>query len=307
MGMHLQPAPQHFINCQVSVPNEEDLPKLTSIIASLQRSMIIQNHASFLNTFRQILQLHGPEVFGPLYAPYWASGEAVPYDVIDTKAKELGLGYWLAEFALYGSKVMCEASWAEVQAAFKNVPGVKFTAVPVEGKSVGGPLVPSEMPPLVIPHSGYPTPYPVEAMDCRGTPGGHTCFSPLFPTDGKQMYDWYLRTKNMVEDAKIDYFSDFHLWGRYCIAIIVLVYEPGGGPRIDRLYKAMLEDAAREGISGTFSPNLSDCSSPFLTRKQNIARTSIIWTRSQATSTSTTEPSVNLYRRSRTLQIRKVS
>jgi hypothetical protein len=194
--------------------------------------------------------------------------------LIDAKAKELGLGYWMCEFALYGSKTMCEAAWGEVQAAFKKVPGVKFNGVPVESKREGEPILSSEMPPLLIPFSGYPTPYPVEAMDCRGTPGGHTCFSPLFPTDGKQMYDWYVRSKKMVEDARIDYFSDIHLWGRYCIAIIVLVYEPGGGPRIDRLYKALLEDAVREGISGTFPPTFPPCNF-FLVTKETEYRTHI--------------------------------
>lgn len=247
MGIHLQPAPLYFLDCEVSVPDEEDLPLLVSKIAHLERSAIIQNHASISNSYRQTI-FAGPEEWGP-FLPYWTTGKAVPYSVLGEVQRKKGWGFWKAEFALYGTKPMCEAAFNEVQEAFKNVPGAKLESTAHTGPDPDQPLVPSEMAALAIPHSGFPVLEPMQMMDIRGKGGAHTCFSPLFPPNGKQLHQWYLRSKKFVEDAGIDYFSDFHVYGRYVIAIIVLIYGPGTGPRIDRLYKDLMDDAAKESIS----------------------------------------------------------
>lgn len=247
MGIHLQPAPLHLIDCKVSVPNEEDLPLLTSSIARLERSGIIQSHASISNSFRQAI-FAGPEAWEPLL-PYWGTGKAVPYSVLERVQEEKGWGFWKAEFALYGSKSMCDAAWKEVQEAFKSMPGAKLNAAAHSGLDAGQPLVPSEMAPLDVPYSGFPVLDPMQMMDIRGKGGAHTCFSPLFPPNGQHLHQWYLRSKKFVEEADIDYFSDFHVYGRYIIAIVVLIYGPGNGPRIDRLYKDLMDDAAKESVS----------------------------------------------------------
>ena len=247
MGIHLQPAPMHFMDCAVSVEKEDDLPLLTSIIARLERSGIIQNHASISNSYRQII-FAGPEAWGPM-SPYWGTGKAVPYSVLQTIQKEKGFGFWKAEFALYGTKLMCEAAWQEVQNAFQSVPVATLEAAAQSGQGVDQPLVPSEMLKAMVPHSGRPVLDPMEMMNIRGKGGAHTCFSPLFSPNGKQLHKWYLRSKKLVEDAGIDYFSDFHIYGRYTIAIIVLIYGPGSGPRIDKLYKDLMDDASRESVS----------------------------------------------------------
>ena len=247
MGIHLQPAPVHFMDCEVWVQEEDDLPQLLSKISFLERSGIIQNHASISNSYRQIL-FAGPQVFAPLF-PYWGTGKAVPYSVLDKIQKEKGWGFWKAEFALYGSKAMCEAAWQEVQNEFQRVPGAQCKAAPQSSPDANKPLVPSEMTKVLVPHAGFPSIEPMEMMNIRGKGGAHTCFSPLFPPNGQQLQKWYHRSKKMVEEAGIDYFSDFHVYGRYIIAIIVLIYGPGGGARIDRLFKELVDDAAKESVS----------------------------------------------------------
>ena len=220
---------------------------LTSTIARLERSAIIQNHASISNSYRQTI-FAGPGAWEPL-VPYWNMGRAVPYSILERVKEQKGWGFWKAEFALYGTKSMCEAAWNEVQEAFENVPGAKLEATAQSGPDAGQPLVPSEMVRAAIPHSGFPVIDPMQIMDIRGKGGAHTCFSPLFPPNGQQLRQWYYRSKRLVEEAGIDYFSDFHVYGRYIIAIIVLIYGPGTGPRVDRLYKDLMDDAAKESIS----------------------------------------------------------
>jgi hypothetical protein len=247
LGIHLQPAPMHFMDCAVSLQNEDDLPLLTSTIARLERSGIIQNHASISNSYRQII-FAGPEAWKPMF-PYWGTGRAVPDSVLGDMQMDTGIGFWKAEFALYGTKPICEAAWQEVQNAFQSISGATFKATEHSGPAIDKPLVPSEMAKLAIPHAGFPVIDPLKLMDIRGKGGAHTCFSPLFPPNGQQLHKWYLRSKKLVEDAGIDYFSDFHVYGRYVIAIIVLIYGPGSGPRVDRLFQELVSDAAKESVS----------------------------------------------------------
>lgn len=247
MGIHLQPAPVHFLDCEVSVPNEEDLPLLVATIARLERSGIIQNHASISNSYRQML-FAGPEAWGRAI-PSWTTGKAVPYSVLQEVQQEKRWGFWKAEFALYGSKTICEAAWKEINDAFQSVPGTKLKAAAQSSTIPDQPLVPSEMTKPAVPYTGFPVMDPMQIMDIRGKGGAHTCFAPLFPPNGKQLQQWYLRSKKLVEEADIDYFSDFHVYGRYVIAIVLLIYGPGDGAKIDRLYKDLMDDAAKESVS----------------------------------------------------------
>lgn len=245
MGIHLQPAPQYFIDCEVSVPNEEDLCELTSTIASLQRQGIVQGHASTSNVFRQVC-CKGPEALGD-FVPYWQEGKCVPYSELDKAQKAHGFGYWKVAFAIFGTKVMAEAAWSEVQKSFSHIPGVKFNGRPAESKGYMTHLTPDEITVGEVPLTGNPTLSPLPLLDIRGRPGGHTCFSPLFPTGGKELLEWFRRAKQMFIEAECDFFADFHTWGRYAIAIVVMIFGPGMGPSVDKLYARLMEDAAATG------------------------------------------------------------
>ena len=245
MGIHLQPAPQSFIDCEVSVPREEDLSELTSTIASLQRQGILQSHAATSNVFRQVV-CKGPAAVGD-FIPFWQAGKAVPYSALDKAQKEHGLGYWKASFAIYGTKAMAETAWAEIQKSFSHISGVKFGEKPAWGKDHIIPLTPDEIVVEEVPITGNPTLSPLPLMDIRGRPGGHTCFSPLFPTGGKELSEWFAHAKQLFIEAECDFFADFHTWGRYTIAIVVMIFGPGMGPTVDKLYARLVQDAAEAG------------------------------------------------------------
>lgn len=54
----------------------------------------------------------------------------------------------------------------------------------------------------------------------------------------------------MAEDAGFDVFADFHVYGRYVIAIALVVYRPHDeGERVKRLFDGLVEDAERHGVS----------------------------------------------------------
>ncbi|KIW36468.1 uncharacterized protein PV06_11283 [Exophiala oligosperma] len=67
-------------------------------------------------------------------------------------------------------------------------------------------------------------------------------FSPLFPSDGAELQEWWTRAREIVKDAQFDLFSDVHVYGYYVIAILLVVYGPSEGPRAKAMFEQLLKD-----------------------------------------------------------------
>ena len=253
--MHLTPAPEYYIDCEVSVPNESDLGILCKIIARLEREGVVQNHSSISNVYRQATQSRDPNVLRRACGPGTQGGCASDSDLADIQ-REDSWGYWKALFAIYGvSLEAVNASWATVQKWFGEVPGVIFHGEPYSGKN-GKLLRIADMPEAEIPHNGFPRLSALPMLDARGRGGGHICFSPLFPAGGKELATWYQKARVFVQEAKFDFFADFHVYGRYIIAIIVIVYGPTEGPRANALFKRLLEDAGKNDHASEYRTHI---------------------------------------------------
>lgn len=247
IGIHLTPAPESYMSCNVSVPREADLINLVGILSDLQRRGIIWNSPSVENHFRQAIVCQDPNVHAKL-APYCGANKRIPEDLLEEICAEKGWGFWKAEFALYGPSEVVPAMYESVRRAFSKIPGVKIDTRlcgGVPGKYLKATDIGNEE----IPHNGIPTIAPLELMNYRGATSGHTCFSPLIPPSGHELYQWYLSAKQRTIDANFDFFADFHVYARYIIAIELVVYSFEEHDRIDQLYRTLLEDAKQQGYT----------------------------------------------------------
>ncbi|KAK3398243.1 hypothetical protein B0T20DRAFT_498033 [Sordaria brevicollis] len=140
------------------------------------------------------------------------------------------------DFALYAaSPAILDANWALIQDRIAaSIPGatVKLTfradaSAPSEERLDASKLaVPSQY--TAIPQYGVPSTQNAFLMETRGGKGGH----------------------QMAEEAGFDIFADFHVYGRYVIAIALVVYRPRDeGERVKALFARWLEDAERNGVS----------------------------------------------------------
>ncbi|KAH8594526.1 hypothetical protein B0O99DRAFT_513907 [Bisporella sp. PMI_857] len=246
LGIHLTPAPEHYMTCGVSVPNEEDLPFLVSTISDLMRRNIITNSPSVSNVLRQCLVSRDSRVL-ELISPHFGKG-CVPEKVLLEVKKLMGWGFWKAQFALYGPVELVKASWTCIERKFSNLQGsILWFKEPTS--RTGDFLTTAEVGPEDIPHSGIPNLEPLLLMNYRGPGAGHTCFSPILPPSGRELYAWYQTAKKRTIDAEFDFFADFHIYARYVIAIELVVFKPAEGERCSALYEALLEDAVQQGYS----------------------------------------------------------
>ncbi|KFY78676.1 hypothetical protein V499_02210 [Pseudogymnoascus sp. VKM F-103] len=186
-----------------------------------------------------------PAILQQVLAPGSQGGHA-SRELLDRLNLTKERGFWEGMFAIYGpSKAAVDTSWESVQAAFEGVPGVKFGADYHEAKR-GQRLKIRDMPEFEIPHNGFPRLSALPMMDTRGYGGGHICFSPLFPPGGKELYEWYKFASQRISEENFDLFADFHCYGRYTIAIVVMVYGPTEGRRADALYEELMVQAHEE-------------------------------------------------------------
>ncbi|KIW36011.1 uncharacterized protein PV06_11686 [Exophiala oligosperma] len=242
LGIHITPAPVCFMDCEISVPHESQLGLLIKTVGTLEREGVVQNHTSIANPYhKDALQ----RVFGP-----GMQGSCASNRDLTLLAHEAGLGYWKASFAIYGfSPIVLDAQWSIVQERFGALPGAICTCQRYENKD-GGRRDASKLPLAEIPHAGTLNIVAKELMNVRGPGGGHICFSPLFSSDGMELQEWWTRARDIVENAQFDVFSDFHVYGRYVIAILLVVYGPNEGPRARVMFEQLLEDGRENaGVS----------------------------------------------------------
>lgn len=238
-----------YIDCEVSVPNEEDLAALVKGISSLEREGVIQNHTSIANPYRQSFSSKDEDIMKRVLNPGMQGSYATNEDMTALQ-REQGWGYWRAYFAIYGASAkVTDAHWSTVQERLGVIPGVTFKGQRHESKD-GGRLNASQMPKGEIPHNGFPRIDAKDFVNVRGFGGGHLAFAPLFPPGGAELQEWFTKALSTVEKAKFDLFSDFHVFGRYVIGIVLIVYAPAEGARAKTLMEELLRDGKEKfGIS----------------------------------------------------------
>ena len=214
------------------------------------RRSIILNSPSIANIFRIALTSNLPEVQANL-AKYMRPGSCVPYVVLEEIRVQNEWGFWRAYFSLYGSVELLPALLKTTQRAFNTIAGVQIRWK--EHRGVEGQYIrASEIGQEEIPHNGIPTLAPLGIVNTRVSEdgGAHTCFSPILPPSGRELYEWYLGAKQRTLEAKFDFFADFHVFPRYIIGIELMIYKLPEEKAAMDLYEELLQDAARQGYMG---------------------------------------------------------
>ncbi|KAM0387377.1 Vanillyl-alcohol oxidase [Fusarium culmorum] len=248
LGIHITPAPEAYTACELSVPKEEDLTQLVELLANLQRRGVVTNHPSISNVFRQAI-LCEDEACKATLAPHFGPNKKVPESVLNELKLRYGWGSWRAEFGIQGDADVVPALVSSLRRALTKIPGAQLQLRHFGGRP-GKFLRAEEVESRGIPHNGVPTLESLSLMDYRLAPGsGHTDFAPIIPTSGPALLEWYMAAKEMVSEAKFDFFADFHAYSRYIIPIVLVVYAPGEKDRVHELCQKLIDDAVRRGLT----------------------------------------------------------
>lgn len=247
--MHCTPAPEAFVRCEVAVPHEENLAPLVGVSTDLLRRRILTNSPGLANIVCIIMEAAEDPVVSAKIAPFVGTS-AIPDKVLREIQAEKGWPWWVNLFSLYGPCDLVEAQLAVVKRAFEAIPGATITAklhTSAPGQALDAEVIGDA--PEILPQTGRPTLHSLNCLHFREKNAGHVAFAPVVPPSGREMYEWYLKAKQLTMDAGFDFVADFHLFARYTIPIDLVMFKRSEQRQMRNLLKDLTDMTVKLGHS----------------------------------------------------------
>ncbi|NKG19687.1 FAD-binding oxidoreductase [Paeniglutamicibacter terrestris] len=245
IGLWLQPAPQTYVNGDIAVEHEEDLPQLIDILTTLRREEIIQNNALCGNIVRAAT-MRGNR------AKFWDGEGSIPDWRLEEMRQEFGLGQWNAKFALYGDRGLCERRLEIIRERITVIPGARIDARFYSGTE-GLALQHDDISPLDRTQmAGVPTLKPLSTVGWAAEDGGHIDAAPIIPARGEEVYAFYKEAKRLYAKYGFDLYIGYHLYPRHMVHVTMIFFERGNEEMLGRaraLYAELLDVARAKGYA----------------------------------------------------------
>ncbi|WP_411731062.1 FAD-binding oxidoreductase [Paeniglutamicibacter sp.] len=245
VGLWLQPAPHTYVNGDIAVEREEDLPELIDILTTLRREEIIQNNALCGNVVRAAT-MRGNR------AKFWDGEGSIPDWRLEEMRQEFGLGQWNGKFALYGDLGLCERRLEIIKERISVIPGARVDArfySGVEGMALQhGDIADLDRTQM----AGVPTLKPLSTVGWAAENGGHIDAAPIIPARGEEVYSFYKEAKRLYTKHGFDLYIGYHLYPRHMVHVTMIFFERGNEEMLTRaraLYSELLEVARSRGYA----------------------------------------------------------
>lgn len=245
VGLWLQPAPHTYVNGDIAVEREEDLPQLIDILTTLRREEIIQNNALCGNVVRAAT-MRGNR------AKFWDGEGSIPDWRLEELRHEFGIGQWNGKFALYGDRLLCERRLEIITERVSAIPGARVNArfySGVEGMALQhediADLDRTQM-------AGVPTLKPLSTVGWAAENGGHIDAAPIIPARGEDVYEFYQEAKRLYTKHGFDLYIGYHLYPRHMVHVTMIFFERGNEEMLTRaraLYSDLLDAARLRGYA----------------------------------------------------------
>ncbi|KAH7402108.1 hypothetical protein DE146DRAFT_631375 [Phaeosphaeria sp. MPI-PUGE-AT-0046c] len=251
LGIWLTPAPQAYMSCTFDMPELEDIETIVDIFGPLRRDGLLPNTVYVSNVTEWLAMIGQREDFWPHESP-------IPDWKIAELQKQFDLGYWNAKFGLYGAKDVIQAHFDEL----KKIIARKTS----KGRLVGNIFSAPEgelLDPTSIPEKeggffvGIPTLWSLPMVKFRtpkagGGIGAHYDYSPIIPSNGKEILAWVKTAKKICEDQSFDLFCDFFMHERHVIFVNMFCFDKTRAAHkmaVQAIFDNLFEEGKKRGYS----------------------------------------------------------
>ncbi|EUC32826.1 vanillyl alcohol oxidase [Bipolaris zeicola 26-R-13] len=251
LGIWLTPAPQAYMSCTFSMPDFEDVETIADIFGPLRRDGLLPSTVYVSNVTEWLGMVGQREQF-------WQHKTPIPDWRIKELQTELGLGYWNAKFGLYGAKDVIQAHFDQlhkiiVQKAPKGRLEGKIFAAP-EGQTLDAASVPEVEGGFFV---GVPSLWSLPMVKFNlpksgGGIGAHCDYSPIIPSNGKEILSWVKTAKGVCEKHGFDLFCDFFMHERHVIFVNMLTFDKlnvGQLEAVQHIFDDLFEQGKNKGYS----------------------------------------------------------
>ena len=135
MGVWLMPYPEVYMPLWLRVWKDDDIAAVMDTLRVLMLD----------DTIRMVPQILNTVLLGSVFSKreqWWQEPGPVPDDVLDTIARELGIGRWSMRFALYGDEAVVDHRFAKIKAAFERIEGAEVWGAKVRAEGHPEPRAP---------------------------------------------------------------------------------------------------------------------------------------------------------------------
>ena len=245
IGIWLMPWPETYINGDIKVEREEDLPLLIDTLTQLRREDVIQNNALCGNVVRAVT-MHGPR-------SHWYDGEgAIPEDRLEEIRHELGIGQWNAKFAIYGDHGLALRRLEIIKERFAGHDGIEIDARTYRGED-GVRIAYEDIADRdKTQMAGVPTLKPLSTINYLAEDGGHIDAAPILPARGEEVWAFYQDVKKLYAKHGFDLYIGYHLYPRHMVHVTMIYFENNNEEMLGRareLYTELLALARSKGYA----------------------------------------------------------
>ena len=211
LGVWLMPRPARFRPYMFTFPREQDLDAVVEILRPLRLAGIVQNAATIRSL---LLEAAG----GATRDQYCPDGGPVPPGLYPQIMNDQQIGMWNLYGAQYGSQPVIDDWWAQIRAAFADIPGARWYLEEDRG------------PDSVLAHrarrmSGTPGLEDLQILDWAGPGGGHLNVSPVCPAAGPDALALHQMARDLCREHGQDILADVIVGGRELHTILMLVFD----------------------------------------------------------------------------------
>ncbi|KAK9784465.1 putative FAD-binding PCMH-type domain-containing protein [Seiridium cardinale] len=250
LGIWLTPQPQAYLSCYFDMPRFEDVGTIVDTFSGLRRNGVLPNMVYISNIVEHLAMIGRREEF-------WSGEGAMPDWRIAELQKKYDMGYWNAKFGLYGPRDVIQAQYNEVQkivaekapegrlrsemfaANHKELLDAKKIPEPDGGMFVGIPSL-------------WSLPIVKFRLPKEGGIGGHADYSPIIPSDGREVLTWLKLAKDISGRLGYELFCDFFMHERHVILINMLVFDKTKSDQrqsVDAILKGLVGEGSKRGYS----------------------------------------------------------
>ncbi|KAH7072697.1 hypothetical protein BKA63DRAFT_472831 [Paraphoma chrysanthemicola] len=251
MGIWLTPAPQAFMSVAFDMPDFEDIETIVDIFGPMRRDGLIPNTA-YVSNITEWLGMMGKR------EQFWPHDEPIPDWRVAELQKQFDLGYWNLKFGLYGAKDVIQAHFDEVKKIISRktskgrLTGKIFSAP--EGETLDPTSVPEQEGGFFV---GIPTLWSLPMVHFRmpkdgGGVAAHYDYSPIIPSNGKEILSWVTNAKKICEADGFDLFCDFFMHERHVIFVNMFTFDKTNAEHrraVQAIFDKLFEAGKKRGYS----------------------------------------------------------
>lgn len=240
MGYWLMPKPEVYMPLWLRLWDDAQMPALVDALRELMLAGVIDMRPQFSNTLIMASMLTER-------AKWYEGSGPVPEEIIDTIAKELGLGRWMMRFALYGDEAVVDHNFAKLKARFLQIPGVELWGEQYGADAWETLPNPHEQVMIGVPNNDL---YKMASW-AGGEEGGHVDFSPVVPLTAKHARAAQELMSSMCAEAGLDYLGGMlPINARSTTFINVITFDTKNPEQVDKAYSVAKRMVAKAGKMG---------------------------------------------------------